>query len=371
MFIRKDLIKSRYFIFLLSFTLLLAIIASFVISFDKEYLFPSNNLKNLHIDTYHEEIEHYSTSKIYVDEQTLKLNYQLTSAKDEPFVALFLENKIKEKFLLNTQTFNAVSIHLKCKEGKRIPVTLKFDYPSYHKQKYPEIPFTKVIDYDGEKDYNISLDEFEIRSWWLRYYGLNKTNEPITNHQNLKYFIVGSCEALKPNINDEINVSSIYFYHDNSTTLFSLLMVALLIYMGTFLWYLKQKKTNKKEQIIIPIHAVQIETGDNEKKIDKIKNYIGQYFSNPDLSVSDLQNDLGISSREIGQLIKSELNSSFSIYINMVRISEVKRLLKESDSPVSEIAYKCGYNQIPHFNRVFKKETGLSPKEFRDKRDAY
>ncbi|MFZ9846809.1 MAG: helix-turn-helix domain-containing protein [Flavobacteriales bacterium] len=345
----KNLIRSRYFLFLLSATIVIVCIGFFTIAFEEKQLFPANNLQQYHIDSYHEEIDNYSKTQLAINDKELKLNYTLTDKKDEPFVALFLEKNIKEEFLLNTKKFNAVAIHLKSKVGKRIPLTLKFDYPNYIGKKFPEIPFTKVIDYKGEQEYNISLDDFEVRSWWLRFYGVNKTDEPIVNHQNLKYFVVGNCEALKPNINDEITISSIYFYHDNSKALLILFIITVTIYLGTYIFYRKQKTVKEKQQILVPIQSVHISAKNTDKKIDKIKNYIGEHFSNADLSVSDLQNDLGISSREIGQLIKSELNSSFSVYINMVRISEVKRLLKESDAPVSEIAYKCGYQSNSAF----------------------
>ncbi len=145
-----------------------------------------------------------------------------------------------------------------------------------------------------------------------------------------------------------------------------LLLLAVVLFGATFLLYRKKSKAQNNEKIFVPISPVDLHSNKEEKKIDKIKNYIGTHFSNPDLAVSDLQNALEINAREIGQLMKSELNSTFSIYVNMVRMSEVKRLLKESNAPISEIAYKCGYSQIPHFNRVFKKETGLSPKEFKE-----
>ena len=143
-------------------------------------------------------------------------------------------------------------------------------------------------------------------------------------------------------------------------------LIAIILSGGIFLLYRKKSNAESKKQIIVPIAPVSLDPKKENKKIDKIKNYIGQNFSDANLSVMDVHNDTGISTREIGQLMKSELNNTFSTYTNMVRMSEVKRLLKESEAPISEIAYKCGYSQIPHFNRVFKKETGLSPKEFRE-----
>ena len=77
---------------------------------------------------------------------------------------------------------------------------------------------------------------------------------------------------------------------------------------------------------------------------------------------------LGISSREIGTLLKDNLQTSFKNYLNQIRLAEVKRLLKESDLPISDCAYRAGYNNISHFNRVFKNEIGVSPKQFREEK---
>lgn len=96
-------------------------------------------------------------------------------------------------------------------------------------------------------------------------------------------------------------------------------------------------------------------------------NYIGLNFANPDLSVTDIQLALGISTREIGVIIKDELNSNFKTFLNNIRLTEVKRLLLESDLSISEIAYNTGYSNISHFNRIFKKEFEMSPSEFREK----
>ena len=96
--------------------------------------------------------------------------------------------------------------------------------------------------------------------------------------------------------------------------------------------------------------------------------FIAKNYANPELSANDLQQSLGISEREIGLLIKNKLDSSFKAYLNSIRLTEVKRLLVETDFPVSDIAYRTGYNNIPHFNRLFKKEMDCTPKEFRERK---
>ena len=49
-------------------------------------------------------------------------------------------------------------------------------------------------------------------------------------------------------------------------------------------------------------------------------------------------------------------------YLNHIRILEAKRLLKNSDRQISEIAYIVGYGNISHFNRTFKQIEKYHPK---------
>jgi AraC-like DNA-binding protein len=51
--------------------------------------------------------------------------------------------------------------------------------------------------------------------------------------------------------------------------------------------------------------------------------------------------------------------------IHLHVISEAKNLLVEGERSVAEIAYKLGFENPPYFSRLFKKEVGMSPKEFK------
>ena len=118
-------------------------------------------------------------------------------------------------------------------------------------------------------------------------------------------------------------------------------------------------------KILVPYKINEIDENKNGAKINRIVNYLAIHYAEPELSVQDLEKSLGITAREIGSLIKDELHSSFKSYLNMIRLTEIKRLLVETDLSISDIAYRTGYNNISHFNRVFKAESGVSPKEFR------
>ena len=66
------------------------------------------------------------------------------------------------------------------------------------------------------------------------------------------------------------------------------------------------------------------------------------------------------------KLFKRETGIGFVDYINNTRIANAKRLLVISSSKINSIAFEVGYNNLSHFNKTFRKLTGLTPKEYRN-----
>jgi AraC-like DNA-binding protein len=52
-------------------------------------------------------------------------------------------------------------------------------------------------------------------------------------------------------------------------------------------------------------------------------------------------------------------------YLNRYRITQAKRLLKETDHTITQIAMDVGFSDSGYFSRVFRRETGMSPEAYR------
>ncbi|MFC0186535.1 helix-turn-helix transcriptional regulator [Pseudarcicella hirudinis] len=52
--------------------------------------------------------------------------------------------------------------------------------------------------------------------------------------------------------------------------------------------------------------------------------------------------------------------------LNDIRLGHASRLLIDTTLTIAEISFKCGYNNLSYFNRIFKKKHGCTPKEFRE-----
>jgi AraC-like DNA-binding protein len=83
------------------------------------------------------------------------------------------------------------------------------------------------------------------------------------------------------------------------------------------------------------------------------------------LSVAELAQRLHISPCYFCKLFKRQTGLTFTNYRTQVRIDGAKRLLLNPRLRVSEVAYQCGFESIPYFNRAFRRQVGCSPSEFR------
>lgn len=72
-----------------------------------------------------------------------------------------------------------------------------------------------------------------------------------------------------------------------------------------------------------------------------------------------------LSSSYVGSLFRRKTGQTVSDYLNQVRMEKSKAILSHGDLPISDIAYQCGFGDQSYFTRVFKKQTGLSPGQYR------
>jgi AraC-like DNA-binding protein len=98
-----------------------------------------------------------------------------------------------------------------------------------------------------------------------------------------------------------------------------------------------------------------------------VLDYIATHFQEPGLSVQMVARCQGISSRYLQRLIASS-GSSFTGYVNELRLQQALKLLTESNSGtqrISDIALEVGFSDVSHFNRLFRARFGDSPRNVR------
>lgn len=84
-----------------------------------------------------------------------------------------------------------------------------------------------------------------------------------------------------------------------------------------------------------------------------------------DLSIDDLCREFFVSKQMLYSVFRDQFNDTVKNYILKKRISEAKRLLKETDLPISDVSRTCGFSDYNYFIRVFRKKTGVTPLRYR------
>lgn len=100
------------------------------------------------------------------------------------------------------------------------------------------------------------------------------------------------------------------------------------------------------------------------RRVRKVKEYIAEHYKE-DLRLEDLASLVGMSPSSFSRFFKLRTHKTVSAYIVDIRLGIAARELVDSSKNVSEICYKCGFNNLSNFNRAFKSVKGMSPTEFR------
>ncbi|ANE49466.1 GlxA family transcriptional regulator [Flavisolibacter tropicus] len=94
--------------------------------------------------------------------------------------------------------------------------------------------------------------------------------------------------------------------------------------------------------------------------------YIEQYFPNK-ITVDELSENFSVGRRTFERRFKKATSNTVVEYIQRVKIEAAKKQLESGRKTVSEVMYDVGYTDTKAFRDVFKKVTGLSPVEYRNK----
>lgn len=153
----------------------------------------------------------------------------------------------------------------------------------------------------------------------------------------------------------------------------NLFMAIITIYVGIRGYFTDTTKLKRLNFSFTPspISIPQVEKDKNVSKeeVDLIRSFMEKEkpYLNPELNLSDLAKDLGMSRAQLSQVINNGFQKNFNDFVNSFRIDTFKEKLKEGEHKqlsLLGIAYDCGFNSKATFNRVFKKLTNASPTEY-------
>lgn len=98
--------------------------------------------------------------------------------------------------------------------------------------------------------------------------------------------------------------------------------------------------------------------------VEEAKEYINRHFQE-EISMKELAEQFYLNPYYFSQLFKKKTGETYQNYLTTVRVNRAKKLLKETDLKVYEICNLVGYQDMGHFNRVFERQAGVRPGEYR------
>lgn len=100
--------------------------------------------------------------------------------------------------------------------------------------------------------------------------------------------------------------------------------------------------------------------------VRKALEYIKEYY-NKEITLNEVADTVNLNPSYFSSLFNNTLKITFSSYLMCLRIHHSKKLLRETELKIYEIAEMVGYRNSYYFNRVFKRIVGLTPMEYRKK----
>lgn len=130
--------------------------------------------------------------------------------------------------------------------------------------------------------------------------------------------------------------------------------------------YIEVMRANLIEIIVRTLR--QIMDTDSEYTEDKItlcmKEYVHNNFSE-NLSLTDISKQLNYSLSYLSIKFKKDTGMNFNDYVQRYRVEQSCTMLKNSNKKIYDIAKAVGYNDLKHFNNIFKRIMGMTPYRFR------
>jgi len=103
----------------------------------------------------------------------------------------------------------------------------------------------------------------------------------------------------------------------------------------------------------------------NSRRIEKVFEYMNNNYNKP-VTLAEVSRIANMPEASFSRFIKKRTGKTFIDSLNEIRLGHASRMLIDTTNTIAEIAYKCGFNNISNFNRIFKRKKFCIPKEFRE-----
>lgn len=109
--------------------------------------------------------------------------------------------------------------------------------------------------------------------------------------------------------------------------------------------------------------AVEVGAQDHER-MRAIYEFVGAHFQRP-IPLEEIAAEISMTVPAFCRYFKKLTNKTFTHFVNEFRIAYACRMLSDEHLSISAVSYESGFNNLSHFNKLFRQVTGFSPRDYR------
>lgn len=135
--------------------------------------------------------------------------------------------------------------------------------------------------------------------------------------------------------------------------------------------YIRDMRINEELNTLLTLlmeqswHPEDAESLPNKKaSVVEVKEYLDQHYAEK-ITLDELASRFFINKYYLTRVFREQYGQSITNYLQNVRITHAKQLLRFTDKTVEEIGLECGLGQLHYFSRVFKEVEGVAPSVYR------
>jgi AraC-like DNA-binding protein len=134
--------------------------------------------------------------------------------------------------------------------------------------------------------------------------------------------------------------------------------------LGYFLVLMEALASSPEYTLLSAISAVELADDSNMERTNRAVDYIFAHYSR-ELSLEEVADHLGMKPTYFSRVFKQSTGRSFVEFVNRLRISKSCELLADGSTPVTQVCFESGFNNISNFNRRFQQLKGMTPSHYR------
>jgi len=310
-----------------------------------------------YIDSEKDTVENSVIESFTKNHDGFVLKYQLHTKLSNPYAGVLFEGRVWD-----LHKFDRVTIEINPDQCDPFSVVFADFVPGFSDSTNDltwQIFEHEIIPRPGKSRYTIELEDFSTPIWWFAEFGQKLERSKDTHFKRVQQIQFQNHPVSAVNKPLQITVSKISFSH---TPLQSapFWMVSVGCIMALF-------AVRKRKSIPMPYHHLDGDESHLSADESRIVTFIGNHYARPDMTLSLVTLETGLSQKLIRKVLVLRFDKSFKQYLTDIRLQEARRLLTETDRLIADISLYVGYKHATTFTRLFREQFGHSPREFRDK----